>query len=128
MTEMYNGFRLETPEIIAYEMGITPGAQKGEVKETPNTEDVVDINALLKEYKQYKTMQSEIKENIDRIGNKIKSFMQSEGVDTYYADQCKIIYKTVQSCQVNSQLLRKEYPEVYDKVTTITVTRPLKIY
>ena len=125
---MYNGFRLETPETVAYEMGITPGAQKGEVKETPKTEDVVDINSLLKEYKQYKTMQSEIKENIDRIGNKIKSFMQSEGVDTYYADQYKIIYKTVQSCQVNSQLLKKEYPDVYDKVTTITVTRPLKIY
>lgn len=125
MTDTYNGFRLETPETCEYEMDNMASLL---VEENPERNPEVDINAILKEYKQYKTMQSEIEAHVKHLGDIVKTFMENKGVDTYYADQYKVIYKTVERQTVNTDLLKSKYPQVYNEVKNTIVTRPLKIF
>ena len=96
--------------------------------EIPEMNLDVDINAVLREYKQYKTMQSEIEEHIKELGRIIKTFMDDKKVDTYYADQYKVVYKTVERQSVNTDLLKNGYPDVYNVVKKTVITKPLKIF
>lgn len=129
MTEMYNGFRLETPETCEYEMYSMKSIRYDEIyDEIPEMNLDVDINAVLREYKQYKTMQSEIEEHIKELGRIIKTFMDDKKVDTYYADQYKVVYKTVERQSVNTDLLKNGYPDVYNVVKKTVITKPLKIF
>ena len=133
MTEMYNGFRLETPETCEYEMNNMESIWDNTMKsirdeEISETNPDVDINAVLKEYKQYKTMQAEIEGHIKELGETIKTFMDDKKVDTYYADQFKVVYKTVERHSVNTDLLKNRYPDVYNAVKATVITRPLRIF
>lgn len=128
MTEMYNGFAIETynnPANFGPDPELMDELHAWEEAEGKNGE--MDINSILREIKQYQTMESEIKEHLSGLKDKVRDFMKSKGVDTFYADQYKILYKEVISTRVDSELLKSNYPEVYRAVAVKSASKPLKI-
>jgi predicted phage-related endonuclease len=85
-----------------------------------------DFNELLEEYKDAKQIADEANEYLEEIKDKIKSKVGDKQV--LKNDYAKIIYKPIQSKRLNTQALKKDMPEIYEKYGKITVSKQLKIY
>lgn len=74
-----------------------------------------NMNELVKEYRRYKRIADEAKAELDKLKPQIIAEMGGE--NTVIGDDYKIMYRVVRSARIDSAMLRREYPEIAEKVT-----------
>ncbi len=84
-----------------------------------------NMNELVKEYRRYKRIADEAKAELDKLKPQIIAEMG--GVDTVIGDDYKVMYKTVRSARIDSAMLRREYPEIAEKVTKMVESNRLTV-
>lgn len=74
-----------------------------------------NMNELVKEYRRYKRIADEAKAELDKLKPQIIAEMGGE--NTVIGDDYKVMYRVVRSARIDSAMLRREYPEIAEKVT-----------
>lgn len=75
----------------------------------------MEMNNLIKEYRRYKRIADEAKAELDKLKPQIIAEMHGES--TVIGDDYKVMYKSVRSARIDAAKLRREYPEIAEKVT-----------
>ena len=86
---------------------------------------MTNMNELVKEYRRYKRIADEAKAELDKLKPQIIAEMG--GVDTVIGDDYKVMYRVVRSARIDSAMLRREYPEIAEKVTKVTEANRLTV-
>ena len=84
-----------------------------------------NMNELVKEYRRYKRIADEAKAELDKLKPQIIAEMQGES--TVIGDDYKIMYRVVRSARIDSAMLRREYPEIAEKVTKVAEANRLTV-
>lgn len=84
-----------------------------------------NMNELVKEYRRYKRIADEAKAELDKLKPQIIAEMQGES--TVIGDDYKVMYRVVRSARIDSAMLRREYPEIAEKVTKVTEANRLTV-
>lgn len=74
-----------------------------------------NMNELVKEYRRYKRIADEAKAELDKLKTQIIAEMGGE--NTVIGDDYKVMYRVVTSARIDAAKLRREYPEIAEKVT-----------
>ena len=77
-----------------------------------------NMDDLVKAYRQYKRIADEAKAELDKLKTQIIAEMGGE--NTVIGDDYKVMYRVVRSARIDSAMLRREYPEIAEKVTKVT--------
>lgn len=83
------------------------------------------MDNLIKEYRRYKRIADEAKAELDKLKCQITAEMG--GMDTVIGDDYKVMYRVVRSARIDSAMLRREYPEIAEKVTKVTEANRLTV-
>lgn len=84
----------------------------------------MNIQETMKELAQYIRMQEEIESTIEGLKDKIKAYMQENGLETLASDEHKATYKTVSSSRIDTTAFKKAFPSMAEQFTkTTTSTR-----
>lgn len=83
------------------------------------------MDNLIKEYRRYKRIADEVKAELDKLKCQITAEMG--GMDTVIGDDYKVMYRVVRSARIDSAMLRREYPEIAEKVTKVTEANRLTV-
>lgn len=75
----------------------------------------MEMNNLIKEYRRYKRIADEAKAELDKLKPQIIAEMHGE--NTVIGDDYKVMYRVVRSARIDAAKLRREYPEIAEKVT-----------
>lgn len=75
----------------------------------------MEMNNLIREYRRYKRIADEAKAELDKLKPQIIAEMHGE--NTVIGDDYKVMYKSVRSARIDAAKLRREYPEIAEKVT-----------
>jgi predicted phage-related endonuclease len=86
---------------------------------------MMNMNELVKEYRRYKRIADEAKAELDKLKPQIIAEMQGES--TVIGDDYKIMYRVVRSARIDSAMLRREYPEIAEKVTKVAEANRLTV-
>ena len=84
-----------------------------------------NMNELVKEYRRYKRIADEAKAELDKLKPQIIAEMGGE--NTVIGDDYKVIYRVVRSARIDSAMLRREYPEIAEKVTKTVESNRLTV-
>ena len=85
----------------------------------------MEMNNLIKEYRRYKRIADEAKAELDKLKPQIIAEMQGES--TVIGDDYKVMYRVVRSARIDSAMLRREYPEIAEKVTKTVESNRLTV-
>lgn len=83
------------------------------------------MDELVKAYRQYKRIADEAKAELDKLKPQIIAEMNGE--NTVIGDDYKVMYRVVRSARIDSAMLRREYPEIAEKVTKVTEANRLTV-
>ena len=75
----------------------------------------MEMDNLIREYRRYKRIADEAKAELDKLKHQIIAEMHGE--NTVIGDDYKVMYKSVRSARIDAAKLRREYPEIAEKVT-----------
>ena len=84
-----------------------------------------NMDDLVKAYRQYKRIADEAKAELDKLKTQIIAEMGGE--NTVIGDDYKVMYRVVRSARIDSAMLRREYPEIAEKVTKVTEANRLTV-
>lgn len=84
-----------------------------------------NMDDLVKAYRQYKRIADEAKAELDKLKPQIIAEMHGE--NTVIGDDYKVMYRVVRSARIDSAMLRREYPEIAEKVTKVTEANRLTV-
>lgn len=84
-----------------------------------------NMNELVKEYRRYKRIADEAKAELDKLKPQIVEAMQGE--NTVIGDDYKVMYRVVTSARIDAAKLRREYPEIAEKVTKTVESNRLTV-
>ena len=84
-----------------------------------------NMDNLIKAYRQYKRIADEAKAELDKLKPQIIEAMQGE--NTVIGDDYKVMYRVVRADRLDSAMLRREYPEIAEKVTKVTEANRLTV-
>ena len=84
-----------------------------------------NMNELVKEYRRYKRIADEAKAELDKLKPQIIAEMHGE--NTVIGDDYKVMYRVVTSARIDAAKLRREYPEIAEKVTKVTKANRLTV-
>ena len=84
-----------------------------------------NMNELVKEYRRYKRIADEAKAELDKLKPQIIAEMHGE--NTVIGDDYKVMYRVVTSARIDAAKLRREYPEIAEKVTKVTEANRLTV-
>ncbi|MCD2257399.1 YqaJ viral recombinase family protein [Lactobacillus sp. CC-MHH1034] len=91
--------------------------------------DVIELKSedfeLLEQRQKLKQTQAIIKKELDSIDNNLK--LEMEHSDVGLLSGYKVFYKAQERAGVDTKLLKKDYPDIYEKVTKTTHYRSLRI-
>ena len=85
----------------------------------------MEMNNLIKEYRRYKRIADEAKAELDKLKPQIIAEMGGE--NTVIGDDYKVIYRVVASARIDAAKLRREYPEIAEKVTKTVESNRLTV-
>lgn len=83
----------------------------------------IDRNQLqskVKEYRQYKRILEEAKNQLEALQNDITELMETENTDTLTGDDFKITWKNYSKTNFDSKTLKTDIPELYNKYVYVT--------
>lgn len=83
------------------------------------------MDNLIRTYRQYKRIADEAKAELDKLKPQIVEAMQGE--NTVIGDDYKVMYRVVRSARIDSAMLRREYPEIAEKVTKTVESNRLTV-
>lgn len=83
------------------------------------------MNELVKEYRRYKRIADEAKAELDKLKPQIIAEMRGE--NTVIGDDYKVMYRVVTSARIDAAKLRREYPEIAEKVTKAVESNRLTV-
>ena len=83
------------------------------------------MDELVKAYRQYKRIADEAKAELDKLKPQIIAEMNGES--TVIGDDYKVMYRVVTSARIDAAKLRREYPEIAEKVTKVTEANRLTV-
>ena len=84
-----------------------------------------NMDDLVKAYRQYKRIADEAKAELDKLKPQIIAEMQGES--TVIGDDYKVMYRVVTSARIDAAKLRREYPEIAEKVTKTVESNRLTV-
>ena len=84
-----------------------------------------NMNELVKEYRRYKRIADEAKAELDKLKPQIIAEMHGE--NTVIGDDYKVMYRVVRSARIDSAMLRREYPEIAEKLTKTVASNRLTV-
>ncbi len=84
-----------------------------------------NMNELVKEYRRYKRIADEAKAELDKLKTQIIAEMGGE--NTVIGDDYKVMYRVVTSARIDAAKLRREYPEIAEKVTKTVESNRLTV-
>lgn len=76
-----------------------------------------ELNAKVKELKEFKTMMSELESEITAIEDSIKAVMAEQGAEELFIDEYKLSYKPVTSNRFDTKSFKAKYEELYTAFT-----------
>lgn len=83
----------------------------------------MNIQETMKELAQYIRMQEEIESTIEGLKDKIKAYMQENGLETLASDEHKATYKTVSSSRIDTTAFKKAFPSMAEQFTKTTTSQ-----
>ena len=83
----------------------------------------MNIQETMKELAQYIRMQEEIESTIEGLKDKIKAYMQENGLETLASDEHKATYKTVSSSRIDTTAFKKAFPSMAEQFTKTTISQ-----
>lgn len=83
----------------------------------------IELIALVKEIKQYKIMQDEIKQELEKLEDLIKSEMEHNQVEKMIVGEYKVNYTTVKSSRFDSTTFKEDNPDIYTAYTVESISR-----
>ena len=84
----------------------------------------MNVQETMKELAQYIRMQEEIESTIEGLKDKIKAYMQENGLETLASDEHKATFKAVSSSRIDTTAFKKAFPSMAEQFTkTTTSTR-----
>lgn len=86
-----------------------------------------ELIAKTRELQQLKRMVSEIKNEIENIEDEIKYHMSTENLERLYDVEFKIYWRPVEQKRLDTERLKRDMPELVQRYTKITTTRPLLV-
>ena len=84
-----------------------------------------NMNELVKEYRRYKRIADEAKAELDKL--KPQLIAEMHGKNIVIGDDYKVMYRVVRSARIDSAMLRREYPEIAEKVTKTVESNRLTV-
>lgn len=84
-----------------------------------------NMNELVKEYRRYKRIADEAKAELDKLKPQIIAEMGGE--NTVIGDDYKVMYRVGASARIDAAKLRREYPEIAEKVTKTVESNRLTV-
>lgn len=88
------------------------------MSKTTNT--TTNIKDVIKEIKEYKAMQDELKKQINELKEEAIEWLDENELDEILTDEGKITYREVISKRFNSTAFKKDFADIYDEYTTQT--------
>ena len=82
----------------------------------------MNCNEIMKQLAEYIRLSEETAQIIDGLKDKLKAFMQDEGVTILNGDEHKATYKEVTGSRIDTAALKKELPDVAARYTRTTAT------
>lgn len=83
------------------------------------------MDNLIRTYRQYKRIADEAKAELDKL--KFQIIAEMGGENTVIGDDYKVMYRVVRSARIDSAMLRREYPEIAEKVTKMVESNRLTV-
>ena len=83
----------------------------------------MSIQETMKELAQYIRMQEEISQTIEGLKDRIKAYMQENGLETLASDEHKATYKTVSSSRIDTTAFKKAFPSMAEQFTKTTTSQ-----
>lgn len=84
------------------------------------TNKTTNIKDVIREIKEYQTMQDELKKQIDELKEEAIEWLDENELDEILTDEGKITYREVISKRFNSTAFKKDFADIYDEYTTKT--------
>ena len=84
-----------------------------------------NMNELVKEYRRYNRIADEAKAELDKL--KPQLIAEMHGKNIVIGDDYKVMYRVVRSARIDSAMLRREYPEIAEKVTKTVESNRLTV-
>ena len=82
----------------------------------------MNYNDTMKQLAEYIRLADETAEIIEGLKDKLKTFMQDEGVTVLSGDEHKATYKEVTGGRIDTAALKKELPDVAARYTKATAS------
>ena len=86
---------------------------------------MTNMDNLIRTYRQYKRIADEAKAELDKL--KFQIIAEMGGENTVIGDDYKVMYRVVRSARIDSAMLRREYPEIAEKVTKTVESNRLTV-
>lgn len=79
-----------------------------------------EITKAIKEYKEYKKMEADLKNEEEILKKEITDYMEAEGVNELLTEEGKATYREVQSKRFATTEFKKLHGDLYEAFTTAT--------
>lgn len=83
------------------------------------------IESLCDEYVSLRSLEMEARSAKEEIGNQLKSILGDE--TEFHTSRAHIIYKLIEKTTIDSRALKQYAPELAEKFSKVSTSRPLKI-
>lgn len=80
----------------------------------------ININAVIKEIKEYQTMQDELKKQIEELKAEAIEYLDENEIDEFLCDEGKVTYREVISKRFASTEFKKLHKDLYEAFTKAT--------
>lgn len=80
----------------------------------------ININAVIKEIKEYQTMQDELKKQIEELKAEAIEYLDENEIDEFLCDEGKVTYREVISKRFASTEFKKVHKDLYEAFTKAT--------
>ena len=83
------------------------------------TTTIKDINAAIKEYKEYQRLAAELKEQMEALKKTAVEYMEAHGIDEYTDPETgiKVTYREVISNRFDSTAFKTDFLDIYKEYT-----------
>ena len=82
-----------------------------------------NLDAIMREIAEYTRMAEEIGATLDSLKDKLKKYMEENGLDSIAGNEHKASYKAVTNSRIDTTALKRDLPEIAAKYTKTTETR-----
>ncbi len=79
-----------------------------------------ELSAIIKEYKEYQTLEAQLKEQMEELKAEAIEIMGAEAIDEYNCDEGKVTYREVLSKRFASTEFKKVHADLYAAFTKQT--------